>query len=99
MIIEKEEIYTFKLISGEEIIAKVKEISSVDFVLDKPVMVLFDSQTGIQLLPVAFTADLDKTVGLNTRAVAMIFVTIESIFVLTPLNLSLTLAMEALFDC
>lgn len=79
MIIEKEEIYTFKLISGEEIIAKVKEISSVDFVLDKPVMVLFDSQTGIQLLPVAFTADLDKTVRLNTRAVAMIFVTIESI--------------------
>ena len=67
---EQNEIYTLKLISGEEVISKITEIGSDYLILSEPVSVAPQPQ-GIGLMPSMFTAEKDKTVVLNTRAITM----------------------------
>lgn len=67
---EQNEIYTLKLTSGEEVISKVTEVGSDYLILSEPVSVAPQPQ-GIGLMPSMFTAEKDKTVVLNTRAITM----------------------------
>lgn len=67
---EQNEIYTLKLTSGEEVISKITEVASDYLILSEPVSVAPGPQ-GIGLMPSMFTAEKDKTVVLNTRAITM----------------------------
>ena len=70
-----DEIYTFKLVTGEEIVAKVKDGVRNDwYEVSKPCTVMPDLKTGkVRMAPSALTMELDKSVTINKSAVAMIF--------------------------
>ena len=69
--IETGKVYTFKLNSGEEVIAKVSSICEENYVeLVDPVSVAPGPQ-GMGLVPSMFTADPDKGVRLNMNCVAI----------------------------
>ena len=62
-------VYTVKLNSGEELIAKVKEVNEGYITITDPVSVA-PGQQGIGLVPSMFTADPDESVTLNTNSIA-----------------------------
>jgi len=67
-------IYTFKLNSGEEMVTKVLEVEDTFFLIEKPVSIA-PGKNGMQMIPSAFTMELEKSVRLNISAVTMIFET------------------------
>ena len=69
-----DEIYTFKLVTGEEIVAKVKDGVRDDwYEVSKPFTVVPDQTGKVRMVPSALTMELDKSVTINKSAVAMIF--------------------------
>ena len=71
-------VYTFKLNSGEEMIAKVVDAGEGYAVLQDPVSVAPGPQ-GMGLVPSMFTADPDKNPRLNMSCVAIHSLTDESV--------------------
>jgi hypothetical protein len=71
MQIEKDEILIFKLASGEELIAKIVEVTDGMFILKQPVS-MAPTQQGLQMMPSMFSGNLDKEVVLYGTAIAMI---------------------------
>ena len=71
-------VYTFKLNSGEEMIAKVVDAGEGYAMLQDPVSVAPGPQ-GMGLVPSMFTADPDKNPRLNMNCVAISSLTDESI--------------------
>jgi len=71
-------VYTFKLNSGEEMIAKVVEAGEGYAMLQDPVSVAPGPQ-GMGLVPSMFTADPDKNPRLNMNCVAISSLTDESV--------------------
>jgi hypothetical protein len=72
-------IYTFKLNSGEELIAKVVEIlSDAKVIITEPVSIA-PSQQGMQMIPSIFTGDPGANVTLNTNSITLYSDTEESI--------------------
>lgn len=65
------EIYTFKLTSGEEIVARITAQDTDGFTIEHPILCALSPQ-GLQMMPALFAANLDKTVKLNSRSWAMI---------------------------
>ena len=64
-------VYTFKLNSGEEVIAKYSSEVVGDYIgVSDPVSVAPGPQ-GMGLVPSMFTADPDQSVTINTNSVAM----------------------------
>lgn len=61
---ERDEIVTFKLVNGDEIVAKVVEENDGNFLINKPCTVM-PSQRGIGLLQSLFTSDLSKNITLD----------------------------------
>lgn len=78
MILSKDEIFTFKLNSGEELIGKVKEINDNFIVIEEPVSVAPGPQ-GIGLIPSLFTGETRGSARLNTSSIALIANTEENI--------------------
>jgi hypothetical protein len=74
------EVYTFKLNSGEEVVAKIMEINSDknEVIISNPVSIA-PNQKGIGLMPSMFTADPDSNVKLNTNSVSIIAPTEDSV--------------------
>jgi hypothetical protein len=71
MTLEVGKIYTFKLNSGEELIAKINnELSGNHISVVNPVSIAPGPQ-GMGLVPSMFTADPDQSVTINTNSVAM----------------------------
>jgi hypothetical protein len=66
---ETGKVYTFKLNSGEEMIAKVIEIGQTNIIITEPVSIA-PSQQGMQMIPSMFTAEQRGNVTLNTSAIA-----------------------------
>jgi hypothetical protein len=64
------EVVTFKLTSGEELVAKLVEDGAVYYKLSRP-MVIGMGQHGPGLMPYLFTVNPDKDVKLNKSVVAM----------------------------
>lgn len=75
---DSDEIYTFKLNSGEELIAKVIRVEDNTIYISEPVSIA-PSQQGMALVPSMFTYDLKGQVRLNTNSVAMVAETDEPV--------------------
>jgi hypothetical protein len=71
-------IYTFKLNSGEELVAKVVDVSKDTFSVDHPVSIAPGPQ-GMGLVPSIFTGNMNEPVQLNINSVALIANTDESV--------------------
>ena len=71
-------VYTFKMTSGEEIVAKVVEQTSSEIFIENPVSVT-PTQTGMGFVPSVFTIGKDIQVQINTVAIAMAALTDENI--------------------
>lgn len=69
--VKTNEIYTFKLNSGEELIAKVVSFDSANYILEEPVSVAPGPQ-GMGLMPSLFTSEPKGIVKLNTNSVALL---------------------------
>ena len=64
------DIWTIKLTSGEELVAKIIEIYDDHYMVDKPVSVAPTAQ-GMQLIPSVFTANTDDLIKINTSAITL----------------------------
>lgn len=73
MKIENNEIYSFKLITGEEVVARIIEADQDQrrFVIENPIMCVLSPQ-GLQMMPALFSANLEKNMVLNMSSWAMI---------------------------
>jgi hypothetical protein len=71
-------VYTFKLNSGEELIAKVKQAGGDFIELEEPVSIA-PAQQGMQMIPSVFTAEPKGIFRLNTNSVAIYAETDDSI--------------------
>jgi hypothetical protein len=71
MKLETNSIYTFKLNTGEELIARIVEIAPDHMIIEHPILTVI-SQQGLQMMPGLFSADLGQNVRLNNASWAMI---------------------------
>ena len=71
MKLETNNIYTFKLNTGEELIARVVDIAPDHMIIEHPILTVI-SQQGLQMMPGLFSADLGQNVRLNNASWAMI---------------------------
>lgn len=76
--IKNNAVYTFKLNSGEELIAKVTQVEQDAFVIEEPVSIA-PGPKGMGLVPSMFTANPKSSVRLNTNSVALIAETEEQV--------------------
>jgi hypothetical protein len=78
LVVETGKVYTFKLNSGEELIAKVISIDEGSLEIESPASVAPGPQ-GLGLVPSMFTADPDLNPVLNTNSIAMYALTDDSV--------------------
>ena len=79
MILEVGKVYTFKLNSGEEMIAKYHSEVTGNFInVTDPVSVA-PGPKGMGLVPSLFTANPDQSVTINTNSIAMYVETDDSV--------------------
>lgn len=78
MTVEVGKVYTFKLNSGEEVIAKVTDQNGTTVSIQDPVSVA-PGQHGMGLVPSMFTADPGENAQLNMNCVAIHSVTDENV--------------------
>ncbi len=79
MTLEVGKVYTFKMNSGEELIAKYSSECTGDYIaVTDPVSVAPGPQ-GMGLVPSLFTADPSKSVTINTNNIAMYVETDDSV--------------------
>jgi len=76
--LEYNQVYTFKLNSGEEMVAKVKQSGGDWITLEEPVSIAPGPQ-GMGLVPSMFTADPKKEIRLNTNSVSLVSKTDDSV--------------------
>ena len=78
MNLEINEIYTIKLNTSEELIAKIVEEFDNYLVVTHPIAAVLTPQ-GLQLMPCMFSSNMDKNVQLNKNSIAMVAETREDI--------------------
>ena len=76
--IQQDQVYTFKLNSGEELIAKVA-FTTGDFITIYEPVSIAPTQQGMQMIPSMFTADPKAEVRLNTICIAICAPTDDSV--------------------
>jgi hypothetical protein len=76
--IESNTVYTFKLNSGEELIAKVVQSGGEFIHIEEPVSIA-PSQQGMQMIPSIFTANPKGEFKLNTNNISLYAETDDSI--------------------
>lgn len=76
--LELNQVYTFKMNSGEEMVAKVKEAGDNWLTLEEPVSIAPGPQ-GMGLIPSLFTADPAEEIKLNTNSVSLVSKTDDSV--------------------
>lgn len=74
-----DETYTFKLNSGEELVAKVLEVNDTYLVISEPVSIGPSPQGGLGLVPSMFTYNNRGNVRLNTNSIALTAETDENV--------------------
>ena len=79
MNLELEEIYTFKLNSGEELVAKLVKIEEGFYIISDPVSIGPNPNGGLGLVPSMFTINMHSNVRLNTNSVALVAETDDSV--------------------
>jgi hypothetical protein len=75
---DKDTIVTFKIVNGDEVVAKVVDENDHGFVVSKPCTVM-PSQQGLGLLQSLFTADVNKAITLDKKHVMMHAPTLKEI--------------------
>ena len=76
--IEPNKVYTFKLNSGEELIAKVIQAGGEFIQIEEPVSIA-PTQQGMQMIPSVFTANPKGEFKLNTSSIAIYAETDDSV--------------------
>ena len=76
--IESNKVYTFKLNSGEELIAKVIQAGGDFIIIEEPVSIA-PTQQGMQMIPSVFTANPKAEFKLNTSSIALYAETDDSV--------------------
>ena len=71
MNLELDQIYTFKLITGEELVAKLLSVTADHMMIEHPILTVLSSQ-GLQMMPALFSSNQERTVRLNNSSWAMI---------------------------
>ena len=71
MNLEPNQIYTFKLNTGEELVAKLTAINADHLVIQHPILTVI-SQQGLQMMPGLFSANMEHELRLNNSSWAMI---------------------------
>ena len=64
-------VYTFKLNTGEELVAKITAINSDHLVIQHPILTVLSPQ-GLQMMPGLFSANMEQEIRLNNASWAMI---------------------------
>ena len=75
---EKDAVVTFKLVNGDEVVAKVVEDTDTGFVISKPCTVI-PSQQGIALVQSMFTSDLNKSISIDKSHVMLHAPTVKDV--------------------
>jgi hypothetical protein len=68
--IQLNQIYTFKLVSGEEITAKVYKKTSDSIEVAQPICMVLGPQ-GLQMMPCLLSLNPNKNVHINTASIAL----------------------------
>lgn len=76
--LESNQVYTFKMNSGEEMVAKVKQSGGDWIILEEPVSIAPGPQ-GMGLVPSLFTADPKEEIKLNINSVSLVSRTDDSV--------------------
>jgi hypothetical protein len=76
--LEPNKVFTFKLNSGEELIAKVTQAGGDFIEIEEPVSIA-PTQQGMQMIPSVFTADPKGIFRLNTSSIAIYAETDDSV--------------------
>ena len=71
MNLQLDQIYTFKLMTGEELVARISAINADHMIIDHPISTVLSPQ-GLQMMPTLFSADQEQKVRLNNHSWAMI---------------------------
>jgi hypothetical protein len=71
-----DDIVSFKLVNGDELIAEVSEITTAGYTLRRPCLVM-PSQGGLGLIQALFSADTDKLVELKHQHIMMLAPTMD----------------------
>lgn len=79
MEINKGGIYTFKLNSGEELVAKVIDVMDTHYIISEPVSIGPSPQGGLGLVPSMFTYNNRENVRLNTSSLALVAETDDNV--------------------
>lgn len=79
MEINKGGIYTFKLNSGEELVAKVIDVMDTYYLISEPVSIGPSPQGGLGLVPSMFTYNNRENVRLNTSSLALVAETDDNV--------------------
>lgn len=75
---EKDKIVSFKLVNGDEIIAKIIEDNPTQYLVSKPCTAIPSNQ-GLGLIQTLFTSDLNNNVKLDKQHVMMHAPTIKDV--------------------
>jgi hypothetical protein len=73
---DKDDVVSFKLVNGDELIAKIVETSMTGWIVNRPCTVVPSAQ-GIGLIQSLFTGDINKNIELRTDHVMIHSVTIK----------------------
>jgi len=71
MEIKKDEIYAIKLTCGQEVVARITEITDDGYTLEAP-LTIGQGNKGMEFLPVMFTAEFGKPAVMKHIGIAMI---------------------------
>ena len=72
------EIYTIKLTTGEEIVARIKNQDNDTIEIENPILTVLSPQ-GLQMMPGLFSANLNHSVSLNKNSWVLIAETREDV--------------------
>ena len=76
--IEKDQVYTFKLTNADEIVARVVDITEDTYVLSQPLSAV-PTEKGLQLIYTVFTGNPKENATINKTAIAMVCQTREEV--------------------
>lgn len=74
----KDTVVSFKILNGDEIVARIVEETHDSFVVNKPTTVM-PSQQGLGLMQSLFTSDLNKNIQLSKNHVMMHSPTVKDV--------------------
>lgn len=75
---EENEIITFKIANGDEIVAKLVSEDEEMFIVSKPLVVM-PSQNGVMLVPALFSVDPDQNIHISKKHIMIDSTTAEQV--------------------